>query len=131
MGERSVNKVGMRSSSRRCRGAPAPCAPPRPGPPPAPRPAPRPASAGARRGPFELGELGAEDQILAGDLAVGLLVAALVDGARRTALVGVFELLADSMLRIAEIKLGADAGIAQRRRHLLIVADAVAIEQRD
>ena len=36
-----------------------------------------------------------------------------------------------NLLRIAEIKLGADAGVAQRRDHLLVVGDAVAIEHGD
>ena len=59
------------------------------------------------------------------------LVAALDDRAGAVALVGVFELLADAVLRIAEIKLGADAGFAQRRHHVLVVGDAVAVEHRD
>ena len=52
--------------------------------------------------------VGAEDQVLDLDLAARFLVAALNDGARRAALVGIFELRADIVLRIAEIKLGAD-----------------------
>ena len=55
----------------------------------------------------------AEDQVLDLHLALRLLVAALDDGAGRAALVGVFHLLADTVLRIAEIELGADAGVAQ------------------
>ena len=54
----------------------------------------------------------AEDQILDLHLALRLFVTALNDRARRAALVGVFQLLADAVLRIAEIKLGADAGVA-------------------
>ena len=75
-------------------------------------------------------DLGAEDQVLDLHLALGLLVAALDDDAGRAALVGIFQLLAE-IFRIAEIELGADAGVAQRRDHALVVGDAVAVEHRD
>ncbi len=77
------------------------------------------------------GELRADGEILDLHFAARLLVAALDDGAGRVALVGIFQLLAEIVLRIAEIKLGADAGVAQRLRHALIVGDAVAVEHRD
>src|SRR5580704_3145378 len=59
---------------------------------------------------FQLGELGADDQVLDGDLALGLLVGALDDDARRVAPVGLFHLRAE--FAGAEIKLGANAGVA-------------------
>ena len=79
---------------------------------------------------FELGEFGADDQILDRDFALGLLVAALDDDARRVALVGVFELIAE-IARIAEIKLGADFSGAQFRDHVLIIGEAVLVEHGD
>ena len=51
---------------------------------------------------FELGELGADGEILDGDFALGLFVGALDHHAGRVALVGVFELIAE-IARIAEI----------------------------
>ena len=57
-------------------------------------------------------EFGADDQILDLHLALGLLVGALDDDAGAAAAVGVFHLRAE--LSGAEIKLGADAGLAQR-----------------
>src|SRR5207245_912076 len=45
------------------------------------------------------------------------------------ALVGVFELWPH--LARTEIKLGADAGVAQGRDHLLVIGDALAVEHRD
>ena len=63
----------------------------------------------------------AGDQVLDLHFALGLFVGALDDGARRAALVGIFELLADAVFRVAEIELGADAGVAQRRGELLAV----------
>src|SRR6185312_9284364 len=56
------------------------------------------------------GEPRAEDQVLDLHLAPGLLVRALHDRARRAAAVGIFHLLAEAVLGIAEIELGADAG---------------------
>src|SRR5581483_1362683 len=47
----------------------------------------------------------------------------------RGALVGIFHLRAE--LARAEIKLGANVGLAQRRDHLLIVGDAILIEHGD
>ena len=73
----------------------------------------------------------AQDQVLDLDFVFQFLVAALDDRAGAVALVGVFQLLADIVLRIAEIEFGADAGVAQRRHHLLVVGDAVAVEHRD
>ena len=71
------------------------------------------------------------DQVLDLHLAFGLLVGALDHRARRAALVGVFHLLADAVLGIAEIELGADTGVAQRRDERLVVGDAVAVEHGD
>src|SRR5580704_1367013 len=74
---------------------------------------------------FELGELGADDEVFDYDLwasGIVLFVGALDDDARRVAAVGVFHLWAE--FARTEIKLGADAGIAQRRNHLLIIGDA-------
>src|SRR5674476_1586592 len=76
------------------------------------------------------GQVGADDQVLDQHLIGELLVAALDDDARRMALVGIFELVAD-VLRIAEIKFGADVGGAERRYHALVVGDAVAVEYGD
>src|SRR5580704_607203 len=58
-----------------------------------------------------------------------LLVGALDDDAGAAAAVGVFHLRAE--FSGAEIKLGADAGLAQGRRHALIVGDAVLVEHGD
>ena len=55
---------------------------------------------------------------------------ALDDDARRVALVGVFELIAE-VARIAEIKLGADFCGAQLRDHVLIVGEAILVEHGD
>src|SRR6266853_5481432 len=66
------------------------------------------------------GGLGALDQILDLHLAARLFIAALNDHARRIAPVGIFELVAH-VFGIAEIQLGADVGVAQRRDHFLIV----------
>ena len=44
---------------------------------------------------FQLGQLGADDQVLDRDLALGLFVGALDDDAGRVALVGVFDLRAE------------------------------------
>ena len=52
--------------------------------------------------------VGAQDQVLDLHFAFRLLVAALDDDAGAVALVGIFHLLADIVLRIAEIQLGAD-----------------------
>ena len=75
---------------------------------------------------LDRGERGAEHQILDLHLALGLLVAALDDDARRAAAVGIFHLRLHAGL--AEIKLGADAGLAEVLRHLLVIGDAVAVE---
>ena len=69
---------------------------------------------------------GAEDQILDLHLALGLLVAALDDGARAAALVGIFHLRLHA--RGAEIKLGADVRGAKLLRHSLVVGHAVLVE---
>src|SRR5579872_4035561 len=76
------------------------------------------------------GETGAEDEILDLNLALRLFVRPLDDHARRVAAIGIFELVAH-VLGIAEIELGADAGIAQLRDHSLIVGDAVTVEHGD
>src|SRR4029079_5391975 len=76
-------------------------------------------------------EFAAEREVLDGDLAFGLLVRTLDHRARRVALVGVFELLADAVLGVAEIKLGADGRIAQLRDEFLVVGDAVLVEHGD
>src|SRR3569623_914818 len=59
--------------------------------------------------------------------ALHLLVPDLNDGARRVAAVGIFELHAEIVLRIAEIHLSANPGIAQRRDKLLVLRNLVAI----
>src|SRR5690348_2991100 len=79
---------------------------------------------------LDLGEPRAKDQILDLHLAPRLLVRALHDRARRIAAVGIFHLLADRVLGIAEIELGTDARVAQARNHLLVIGD-VAAEHRD
>src|SRR3984885_11464542 len=82
---------------------------------------------------FELRQFSAEDQILEQNLRpcrIVLLVTALDDHARRVAPVGIFELVAH-VLGIAEIKLGANVGVAQASDHLLIIGDAIAVEYRD
>ena len=55
-----------------------------------------------------------------------LFVGALDDGARAAAAVGVFHLLAEIVLGVAEIELGADAGVAQLRDELLVAGDVAA-----
>src|SRR4051794_13218250 len=87
---------------------------------------------GAALSPFLIGGdrsggLGALDQVLDLHLAARLFITALDDHARRIALVGVFELVAH-VLRIAEIKLGADFCVAQGRDHLLVIGDAILVE---
>ena len=72
------------------------------------------------------GEGGAKREVLDLHFAFSLLVAALDDDARRGALVGIFHLRLHAGL--AEIKLGADAGVAQGLHQALIVGHAVAIE---
>ena len=57
------------------------------------------------------------------------LVGALDDDAGRVAPIGIFHLRAE--FAGAEIKLGADAGVTQRRDHLLVVGDAVLVEHGD
>ena len=79
---------------------------------------------------FQLRQLGADDQVLDGDFALGLLVGALDDDARRVALVGVFHLRAE-FSRIAEIKLGADVGRAQLGDHVLVIGEAILVEHGD
>src|SRR4051794_39908844 len=74
----------------------------------------------------DLGQAGTQDQILDLDFPVGLLVRALNDRAGRVAAVGVFHLLAEAVLGIAKIKLGANAGVAQHRNHLLVARDLAA-----
>src|SRR5262249_723998 len=69
------------------------------------------------------------DQVLDLHLAFRLLVAALDHHAGRAAPVGVFELRPH--LARTEIKLGADAAIAQGRDHFLVIGDAFAVEHRD
>src|ERR1700737_2646817 len=76
------------------------------------------------------GSLGALDQILDLYFAPSLFIAALNDHTGRIALVGIFELVAH-VFGIAEIKLRADVGVAQGRDHLLIIGDAIAVEQGD
>src|ERR1700747_3892516 len=71
--------------------------------------------------------LGALDQVLDLHLAARLLVRALDDDAGRIAAVGIFELVAH-ILWIAEIKFRADTRVAQLRDELLIIGDAVAVE---
>src|SRR5690242_15933994 len=56
---------------------------------------------------LDLGEPGAKDQILDLYLAARLFVGALHDRARRVTAVGIFHLLAERVLGIAEIELGA------------------------
>src|ERR1043166_4015686 len=72
------------------------------------------------------GGLGAFDQVLDLHFSLGLLVTALDDHARRAALVGIFELRPH--LAGAEIKLGADAGVAERLHHALIVGEAILLK---
>ena len=79
---------------------------------------------------FQLGEFGADDQVLDRDFPLGLFVGALDDDARRVALVGVFELVAE-VARIAEIKLGADVCCAKLCHHALIVGEPILIEHGD
>ena len=79
---------------------------------------------------FQLCQFGADDQVLDGDFALGLLVGALDDHAGRVALVGVFELIAE-IARVAEIKLGADVGRAQLADHVLVFGEAVLVEHGD
>src|SRR5436190_4340274 len=64
------------------------------------------------------GGLGAFDQVLDLHLALGALVAALDDDAGGPALVGVFHLRLHA--GGTQVHLGADAGLAQRLRHLLV-----------
>ena len=64
-------------------------------------------------------------------LRLWLFRPALDHRARAAAFVGVFELLADAVFGVAEIKFGADAGVAKRRRQLLEVGDALAVEHGD
>src|SRR5437762_268629 len=72
---------------------------------------------------LDVSEAGAEDQILDLDLAFRSLVRTLDDRAWRIASVGIFHLLADAVLRIAQIKLRANVFTTQSRDHLLIVRD--------
>src|SRR6266702_4561390 len=86
----------------------------------------------AARAPFLVGgdrgsSFGAFDQILDLHLATRFFIRALDDDAGRVAAVGIFQLVAH-VLGIAEISLGADAGGAQARNHLLVIGDAVAVE---
>src|SRR5262249_37335091 len=78
---------------------------------------------------LQLGELGAEDQVLDLHLAARLLVAALDDDAGRVALVGIFHLWTE--LAGAKIELGADPGAAQARHHALVVGEAILVEDGD
>src|SRR5258705_6381799 len=71
---------------------------------------------------LDVGQASAEDQILDLDFPVGLLVAALNDRAGRIAPVGVFHLLAEAVLGISKIKLGANARAAEFCNHLLIAS---------
>src|SRR3974390_3367831 len=68
-------------------------------------------------------DLSPNDQVLDQHLAPRLLVRALDYRAWASAPVGVLHLLAKAMLRIAEIKFGAYAGVAQGRNQLLIIGD--------
>src|SRR3990172_12328927 len=75
-------------------------------------------------------EIGAKDQILDGDLwAIWVISLGLTlnDDARCTSLIGILY-LRSHLGGLAEIKLGADAGLAELLRHLLVVGDAVAVE---
>src|SRR3954447_386843 len=71
--------------------------------------------------------LRALDQILDLHLATRFFIRALDDDAGRIAAIGIFELVSH-VLWIAEIELGANAGGSQRCDHLLIIGDAVAVE---
>ena len=66
--------------------------------------------------------LRALDQVLDLHLALGALVAALDDDDRAAAPVGIFHLRLHA--GAAEIHLGADAGVAKLRHHLLVAAEA-------
>ncbi len=83
---------------------------------------------------FQLRQFGAEDQVFHQDVGgaarMVLFVATLDDDARAVAPVGVFELVAN-VLRIAEVKLGADVRLAQLLDHALIVGQPVAVEHGD
>src|SRR3984957_19981516 len=74
----------------------------------------------------DVGQACAEDQILDLDFTLSPLVRPLDDGAGRIAPVGIFHLLAQAMLGISQIKLGANAGAAQRRDHFLVTRDLAA-----
>src|SRR5436305_9819655 len=75
------------------------------------------------------GRLGAFDEVLHLHLAARLLVTALDDDARAAAAIGIFHLRAHPAL--AEVQLRADAGVAQRLHHALIIGDAIAVEHGD
>ena len=78
---------------------------------------------------FRFGKFGADDQILDRDFAARFFVGTLDDDARGVAPVGIFHLRCE--FSEAEIKLGANAGVAQLRDHVLIIADAILVEHRD
>src|SRR5665213_1376378 len=80
---------------------------------------------------LDTGERRAEHQILDGQFVPLFFVGALDNRARTAAFIGIFQLLADGMFRVAEIKLGADAGIAQLRDEFLAVRDLHAGKHRD
>src|SRR6185312_6867522 len=67
-------------------------------------------------------------EILDLNFAARLLVATLDNGARRPTLVGVFQLGAEIVFWIAEIKFGANFRGAQRRHHALVVGNAIPVE---
>src|SRR5262249_55985731 len=73
-------------------------------------------------------KLGTEREVLDLHLALGLLVAALDDDARRGAFVGIFHLRAE--LARPKIKLGAEVSGAQPLPKALIAGDAILLKQR-
>ena len=78
-----------------------------------------------------LGKLFAENHVLDRDLTACLLVAALNDDARGTALVGIFHLRLHA--GGAEIHLRADGGIglAERAGEIIVVGKALAVHDED
>src|SRR5947208_14909413 len=77
---------------------------------------------------FRLGELGADNQVFDGDFTARFFVGTLNDDTGRVAPVGIFHLRTEFSL--PEIKLGADAGVAELGHHVLIVGNAVLFEYR-
>ena len=82
-------------------------------------------------GLLQLGQFGSRDQIPDQHLALGLLVGTLNHRTRAAAAVGVAKLLTEVVVGTAKIKLGADAGVPQRRDQLLIVRRLAVAEHRD